>query len=197
VVAGERGDCGLAALCARGAAGAHVDPVARHDRRRRLAARIRARPVLRRGVRAAASRGTARARARRQSPHGPLELLHDGAPLGRLPGRRARGLSPLDALELLREVRLLRQAGRPARARQDDRLARAPPADAVARLGRAAPGRLRRGAQPPGSRRDGVRPPRHAVLAPVPRLLQRRGSRPREQALDQRRLARAAPARLR
>ena len=48
----------------------------------------------------------------------------------------------------------------------------------------------------PAAGRDGVRAPRHALLAPVPRLLRRRGRRAREQAVDQRRLARAPAARL-
>ena len=84
----------------------------------------------------------------------------------------------------------------PARGRaSDDRLDRAPPAHAVARLGRADPGRLRRRVQQAGRRRDGVRASRHAVLAPVRRLLQRqRRAQPR---LDQRRLEGAAALRLR
>ena len=64
-------------------------------------------------------------------------------------------------------------------------------------LRRAAARRLRRSAQPAGRRRHRVRPPRHAVLAPVPRLLQRRHGRAGEPALDQRRVAGAAAARLR
>ena len=48
----------------------------------------------------------------------------------------------------------------------------------------------------PAAGRDRVRAPRHAVLAPVPGLLRRRRGRAGEQALDQRRLARAAPARV-
>src|SRR5215213_4264876 len=81
--------------------------------------------------------------------------------------------------------------------RSSDRLGRAPPAHAVARLGRAPLGRIRRRAQPPGGRRHGVRAPRHAVLAAVPRVLQRRRGGPGEPALDQRGLGRPSPARLR
>ena len=58
--------------------------------------------------------------------------------------------------------------------------------NALARLGRAAARRLRRRAQPAGRRRHRVRPPRHAVLAPVPRLLQRRHGGPGEPALADR-----------
>ena len=94
-----------------------------------------------------------------------------------LPRRRLRRVPPLHALELLREVGLLRQAARAAGPGEHDRLDRAPPAQPVARLRRAAPRRLRRRAQPARRRRDRVRPPRHAVLAPVPRLLQRRQRR--------------------
>ena len=44
-------------------------------------------------------------------------------------------MPPLHALELLREVGLLRQAGGAARPRADDRLGRAAPAHALARVG--------------------------------------------------------------
>ena len=197
VVAGRRGARGLAAVRARGAARAHLDPLAGHDGRGRQPARVGARPVLRRGVRAPSPGATADAGGRGEAQHRQLELLHDGAALGGLPRRRPAGVPPLDALELLREVRLLRQADRPARPRADDRLDRAPPADALARLGRAAPRRVWWRAEPAGGRRHGVRPPRHALLAPVPRLLQWRGRGPGEQALDQRHVAGAPAARLR
>ena len=186
----------MAALRPARAARSHLDPLAQHHGRLRLAARVGARPVLRRRGRAAPPRASAHARGRREPDRRELRLLHDGAPLGRLPRRRPAGLPPLDALELLREVGLLRPADRPAREGAHDRLDRAPPAHAVARVGRAAAGRLRRGAQPAGCGRDGVRAPRHAVLAPVPGLFQRSRRRAGEQALDKRGLARAPPERV-
>ncbi len=88
-----------------------------------------------------------------------------------------RGLPPVHALGVPRQVRLLRQAAAPAWAPRDDRLDRAPPAHPFARLGRTAARRLRRGAQPSGRGGHGVRPPRHAVLAPVPGLSRRRRGR--------------------
>ena len=116
LVAGRRGAGGLAALRARGAARAHLDLLARHHGRIGLAARGRAGAVLRRGGRAAQADQAAHARGRSEPQQRQLELLLAGPALGWLPRRGPRRLPPVHPLQLLRQVGLLRQAARPARA---------------------------------------------------------------------------------
>src|SRR5919107_1624081 len=113
----------------------------------------------------------------------------------RLPHARHQARRPAPSRRLLRQVRLLRRAPAGAGAPGHGRLDRAPPAHAVARVGRADPGRVRRRLQQAGRRRHGVRAPRHALLAAVRRLLHRQ--RDAQPPVDQRRLEGAAAVRLR
>ena len=138
VVAGERGDRRLAALRPRGAARPHLDPVARHDRRLRLAAGGRARAVLRQRGACAAWSGRSRAWPGPRSARGRPATSRwcSAGPAASTAGCR---MPPLHTLELLREVGLLRPPRGPARPREDDRLDRAPPAHTLTRVGRAAP----------------------------------------------------------
>ena len=150
----ERGAGGLAALRARGAARAHLDLLARHDGRLGLAARGRARAstsaasaALRRLVRPL-TRVAGASLSSGSSSYFTLVLRWAGCLDGGLAGvpparRRSSFYAKSDYFD---------KPARPARPRADDRLDRAPPAHAVARLGRAAPRRLRRRAQPAGRR---------------------------------------------
>ena len=202
VGAGRRGAGGLAALRARRPGGAHLDLLARHHGRRRPAARIRARAVLRLGRRAAQPDPAARARGRRQRERGQLELLLARAALGRLP---RRGLPRLpharnepgrrDAARLLlRQVRLLRRAAAGARAKDDDRLGGAPPAQPLAGLGRAAPRRLRGAYNRPAA--DATAFVHRDMLFSLQYGAYFTGSGPGVEQLDQRRLARPAAVRV-
>ena len=89
---GGRGAGRLAGLRARCPGRAHLDLQPGHQRRRRVAARDRAGPVLRLAGRAAAAGPPARARVGGEHQHRQLELLLARAALGRL---SRRGLSRL------------------------------------------------------------------------------------------------------
>ena len=107
---------GMAALRARGAARAHLDLLAWHERRLRPSACGRRGPVLRRPREAAPARAPADPRCGSEPQQRKLELLLARPSLGRLPRRRLRRVPQVHAVELLREVGLLRQPARAARA---------------------------------------------------------------------------------